>query len=93
MLKKIFSFILRKEFWIVLIGTTIFFEGVEHLLEHFFDVKLEELSWFGVASVLAFGFKFHVVCCILPALGTTLYCTYKNHKHCDHNHKENTHES
>lgn len=79
---------LTKEFLITLIISFLAFEGVEHLLHEFFDIDLANLlSFGGVGTIILFGFKLHIICCAIPAIGTTLYCAHKNHSHCKHNHK------
>lgn len=81
-MKKLFTL----RFLIILIASFVIFEAVEHLLEHLVGLDLANfLSLGGVGVVIFAGFKFHIICCAIPALCATVYCTYKNNKYCQCN--------
>ena len=80
-----------KQFLITLVISFLVFEGVEHLVHELFHIDLEHtLALGGLGVWVVLGFKFHVLCCAIPALGSALYCTYKNHRHCRHNHSSDS---
>lgn len=61
-------------------------EIIEHLIFDFFHVDFKSLKLGWVAFILIYGFKYHIFCCLLPALYSTYKCKHKtkcNHKHCD----------
>lgn len=83
MTKKVLNFLL------ILVVTSLIFEGIEHLLHEFWDIHLDHyLTFGGVGFVVLWGFKFHVFCCLIPAAITTLICIKTNKECCDHNHTE-----
>lgn len=75
-IKQIFKFILLSALSFILL------ELVEHfILESFgFEIQNLELGW--LTFVVIFGFKFHIICCILPILWAAYKCSHK----CDHDH-------
>jgi len=59
------------------------FEGVEQLFSLLFGINLYHiipLSSIGIFVI--FGFKFHIICCVLPTAITIIKCTVRNKKHC-----------
>lgn len=74
------------------IGLTIvsffLFEGLEIILEKTIGLDLHnlEIGWF--TFVVIYGFKFHILCCILPMIWAAYKCRHNSceHSHC---HKEN----
>lgn len=83
-MKRIFNFIF------ILVVSFLAFDGLEHLLELHFGIDLHHLlSFGGVGTLLILGFKFHIFCCVLPMLLSTIFCIRKRQKHCAHNHEEN----
>ena len=66
---------------------TIFVVGflITELLEHilnkyfFFDFKMMTLGWFGL--VVFYGFKYHIICCLFPAIWAGYKCRHKNCEH------------
>jgi len=61
-------------------------ELIEFLIKTIFNVDLHglKIGWFGF--LLLYGFKYHILCCLLPAIWTTYKCKHKtkcNHKYCD----------
>lgn len=75
--KSIYKFI------IVFILSFIGIELLELLLEHIFGVNLESMKWGWAGFVLIYGFKFHIFCCLLPAIFASYKC---RHKKCHHDH-------
>jgi hypothetical protein len=60
-------------------------EGLEHLLHEWFEWDLKHrLSFGGVGVVIIYGLKFHVFCCVVPALLSALACIRKRGRHCSH---------
>lgn len=72
-------------FVVVTILSFLFFEIIEYFIfEVFgFDVQNIEIGW--LAFILIYGFKFHILCCLLPMLWITYKCRHKNckHDHCE----------
>ena len=70
-------------FIIYFIFSFIAIEIIERIIEYYFGINiLLELGWFGI--VLLYGFKTHIICCILPALYSGYKCRHKcKHKHCE----------
>jgi hypothetical protein len=56
-------------------------ELIEYLLFDTFRVnsKFLTLSWFGL--MIFYGFKYHIICCLVPAIWAGYKC---RHKSCDH---------
>ena len=63
-------------------------EGIEHGLQYFFnfDIHMWKYGWLGL--IVVYGFKYHILCCLLPAIWATYKCRHKKceHDYCD-NHK------
>lgn len=76
------------KFLVTLIISFLVFEGLEHLIHELFNIDLEHYLSLGGAGIwLILGLKFHVICCAIPMLGATIYCTHKGQKHCNHDHE------
>jgi len=62
----------------------IFFQLVEMSLHHMFGVDLHNLKWGWIGLVVVYGFKYHIFCCLLPAIWAGYKCRHKNckHEHC-----------
>lgn len=78
--KQIIRFILVAAVSFILI------ELVEHLVLEPLGFQIEniELGW--LTFIVIFGFKFHIICCILPMLWAAYKCRHKcDHDHCDKN--------
>jgi hypothetical protein len=75
-------------FAIVAVLSFIAFEAVEHSLSHFFGIELDEVGtgagW--VLLVIAYGFKTHILCCLVPLLWAAYRC---RHRGCEHDHCKN----
>ena len=73
--KVIFKFIL------IFLISFIVTELVEHILKQYFFInfKMMTLGWFGL--MLFYGFKYHIICCFVPAIWAGYKC---RHKSCEH---------
>lgn len=69
------------QFSIILIFSFLVFESTEWILEEYFEFNLEYISlgWFGL--VLFWGFKSHLLCCLVPAIWAGYKCRHKSCKH------------
>lgn len=75
-------------FIFVLIVSFLAFKGLETYIEEWFNVDLHHtLELGGVGTVIILGFKFHIFCCAIPAIVSTLFCIRKSRKHCEHDHE------
>ena len=56
-------------------------ELLEHVLNKYFlfDFKMMTLGWFGL--VVFYGFKYHIICCLFPAIWAGYKC---RHNKCEH---------
>jgi hypothetical protein len=72
--------IIIKFIWIFLISF-ILTELLEYILEQYFcfDFKMMTLGWFGL--MFFYGFKYHIICCLFPAIWAGYKC---RHKSCEH---------
>lgn len=69
------------KFLIILIISFISIEILEYVLQSYFNFKpnMGGLGWLGI--LIFFGFKYHIFCCLLPAIWVGWKC---RHKKCDH---------
>lgn len=75
------------KFIIIFILSFLVLEGVEFLLSHFFGFNIHQygkLGWLGI--MILYGFKYHILCCLIPAIWATYKCRHKkcDHDYCDH---------
>lgn len=78
-----------KKFIITFIVSFIVFYLIEYSLHRFLGIDLDtlELSWLGwLGFIIAYGFKFHIFCCLIPLIFTSYKC---RHKKCEHEHCKN----
>lgn len=63
----------------------IFFQLVEMSIHHFLGVDLHNLKWGWIGLMIVYGFKYHIFCCLLPAIWAGYKCRHKNckHEHCN----------
>jgi hypothetical protein len=73
-------------FAVVTAASFIVFEAVEHGLEHFFGIEMDALGVGWLAAVIAYGFKTHIICCLVPLLWAAYRC---RHRGCEHDHCKN----
>ena len=73
-------------FSIIFIISFIFFEILEHSIEYIFDIDFHNLEWGWAGFIIVYGFKYHIFCCLLPAIWAGYKCRHKNceHEYCEH---------
>ena len=56
-------------------------ELLEYILNQYFSIDFEmmTLGWFGL--MFFYGFKYHIICCLFPAIWAGYKC---RHKSCEH---------
>lgn len=77
-----------KKFLITFLLSLIGFYILETLISILFGIDMDnlDLGWLGwLGFVIVYGFKTHIICCVLPFLFTTYKCRHTKceHKHCD----------
>lgn len=75
-----------KKFIIIFIVSFIIFYILEHVISYIFNIDLDtlELGWLGwLGFIIAYGFKYHIICCLIPLIFTSYKC---RHKKCEHDH-------
>ena len=77
-----------KKFAITFILSLLGFYLIEHLISVIFNVDLDnlELGWLGwLGFIIVYGFKSHIICCVLPFLFSAYKCRHTKceHEHCD----------
>lgn len=82
----------KKLFIIKFVTTFIISFVVFYLFEKFLSVAFNidmdnlQLGWLGwLGWVIVYGFKSHIICCVLPFLFSAYKCRHKKceHEHCD----------
>lgn len=76
-LGKLINFIL------ISVLTFILVELVEDYLFKYFGLDLSGIKFGWLAFFLFYGFKYHVICCLIPLIWAAYQC---RHKKCDHDH-------
>lgn len=73
-------------FSIIFIISFILFELLEHSIEYIFDIDFHNLEWGWAGFIIVYGFKYHIFCCLLPAIWAGYKCRHKNceHEYCEH---------
>ena len=71
------------KFILIFIITFLLIEVIEMLFEYFFHIDLHNLKWGWIGFMILYGFKYHVICCLIPAIWASYKC---RHKKCNHNH-------
>lgn len=74
------------KFVIITALSFIVFELVEHFVFEYFNIDIDNLQVGWLALMLFYGFKFHLICCLLPIIWATYKC---RHNSCKHEHCEN----
>jgi hypothetical protein len=74
------------KFIIIFILTFLLMEGIELGIEYFFNIDLHELKWGWVGFIIVYGFKYHIFCCLVPAIWAGYKCRHKKceHEYCEH---------
>lgn len=71
------------KFIIVFISTFILLEIIEFSISYFFNIDLKSLKWGWFGFMIVYGFKYHIFCCLIPAIWASYKC---RHKKCKHTH-------
>lgn len=84
MMREFLKIFLQKKFWIALIISILLFQGIETFLEEIFGLSLDHYLALGggVGFVVIYGFKFHILCCLIPTLMATLVCLKQGKYRC-----------
>ncbi len=63
----------------------IFFQLIEISIHQFLGIDLHNLKWGWIGLIIVYGFKYHIFCCLLPAIWAGYKCRHKNckHEHCN----------
>jgi hypothetical protein len=74
------------KFIIIFILTFFLIEGIEFGIEHLFNIDLHELKWGWAGFIIVYGFKYHIFCCLIPAIWAGYKCRHKKceHEYCEH---------
>lgn len=72
-------------FLIVFAISFVAIELVELLIKKLFNIDLHELKWGWAGITIIYGFKYHILCCLLPSIWAAYKCSHKDCKHdyCD----------
>lgn len=72
-------------FIIVFIISFIILELIEIGFEYFTGVDLHNLKWGWIGFLIVYGFKYHILCCLVPAIWAAYKCKHKKceHDYCD----------
>lgn len=68
-------------FILVFIISFLLLEILEWLIKYKFNIDLHNLKWGWVGFLVIYGFKYHILCCIIPSIWAAYKC---RHKKCDH---------
>jgi hypothetical protein len=69
----------------VFIISFVIMETIEYLINKYFNINLHQLKWGWLGFIIFYGFKYHVLCCIIPAIYSSYKCKHKNkckHDYC-----------
>lgn len=77
-----------KKFLRIFLLSLIGFYILETLISILFGIDMDnlDLGWLGwLGFVIVYGFKTHIICCVLPLLFSTYKCRHRkcDHKYCD----------
>ena len=72
-------------FIVVFVISFIVIEAIELILDKFFGINLSKLEWGWIGFIIIYGFKYHIFCCLFPAIWAGYICRHKkcNHTHCN----------
>lgn len=73
-------------FLLIFLVSFILFEILEHSVEYIFDIDFHNLEWGWAGFIVVYGFKYHIFCCLLPAIWAGYKCRHNNceHEYCEH---------
>jgi hypothetical protein len=71
----------------VFLVSYILFALFEFIMLKIFNINFDKLEygWLGYFGILLiYGFKYHIICCLIPLIYTTYVCRHKKcgHEHC-----------
>ena len=69
------------KFIIIFIMSFIITELSEYLLDVYFGIDFKFLTWGWLGLMLMYGFKYHIICCLVPAIWAGYKCRHKSCKH------------
>jgi len=69
------------KFIIIFIISFLITELSEYLLDVYFGIDFKFLTWGWLGLMLMYGFKYHIICCLVPAIWAGYKC---RHKKCEH---------
>lgn len=77
--KSIFKFIL------IFALSFLVIEGIEFTIDEIFNINLHHLKWGWIGFIILYGFKYHIFCCLIPAIWIGYKCSHKTckHEHCE----------
>lgn len=72
-------------FLVITLLSFFLFEAIEHLIFEEFNIDLAGIKIGWLAIILIYGFKYHIICCLVPLIWATYQCRHKkcDHEHCD----------
>jgi len=77
------------KFLVIFILSFILIEAIEWILVDYFHFNFEYITvgWLGL--VIFWGFKYHILCCFIPAIWAGYRCRHKSckHEYCGHDKK------
>ena len=65
----------------IFILSFIIMECVEYLISILFKINISELKYGWMGLMIVYGFKYHIICCILPAIWAGYNCKHTKCKH------------
>lgn len=74
------------KFFKVFVFSLILFEVFELGMEYIFNIDFHNLNfgWLGwLGFIIFYGFKYHILCCLIPAIWAGYKC---KHEGCEHDH-------
>lgn len=73
------------KFVAIFILSFIAIEIIESIILSYYNINLHALEWGWLGFIIIYGLKFHIFCCIIPAIWVSYKCRHKKCKHdyCD----------
>lgn len=74
------------KFILIFIASFILIEAIEESVKMYFGVELSGMKWGWFGLVIIYGIKYHIFCCLLPAVWIGYKCRHKKckHEYCEH---------
>ena len=69
--------------WFLL--TYLIIELCEYIINCIFHIDIKATKGGMLLFIVIYGFKYHIICCVIPFLAASYKCRHKKckHKHCD----------